>query len=244
MFQGAPFKCNWLRERLFEWFISMRYAIDWKKYDAALRSSGRYKAMGRFPRALVFQQAKLFLVEYVKERTLVGLGSRAVSINQEWLGRWMHEYGLSLRAPNRKFKVPKNLLAERLRIWWLNLARVRALCIELHGYDPAQENWDQSPFHLNEIGSQDAKTLVVKGSHTVPLIEGHSDTRARWTANLTTFSDQDRIRSGGIPYAEFMFKAEGDKVLKRLQEHIRTTDMVRGCRWQLRRRVHIVKKTF
>ena len=165
---------------------------------------------------------KRFLNENVKVRILVGQASQAIVIDNRWLKRWMHEYGLSLRAPNRKFKVPKKLLAERLRIWWLNLARVRALCIELHGYDPEMENWDQSPFHLNEIGSQDAKTLVVKGSHTVPLIEGHSDTRARWTANLTTFSDQDRIRSGGIPYAEFMFKAEGDKLLKRLQEHIRS----------------------
>ena len=220
--QGAPLRCNWVRESLFDWFISMRYAIDWKTYNAALRSCGRYKAMGRFPAALVKKQAKIFLSQYMKERLLAGLASQAMVIDNRWLKRWMHEYGLSLRAPNRKFKVPKNLLAERLRIWWLNLARVRALCIELHGYDPVQENWDQSPFHLNEIGSQDAKTLVVKGSHTVPLIEGHSDVRARWTANLTTFSDHERIRSGGIPYAEFMFKADGDKVLKRLQEHIRS----------------------
>ena len=127
-----------------------------------------------------------------------------------------------MRAPNRKYKVPKWLLEERLIIWWLNLARVRALCICVFGYDPEMENWDQTPFHRNEVGSQNARTLAIEGSMTVPLIEGHSDTRSRWSANLTTFSNKDRIKAGELPYAEFMFKADADQLQARLREHLRS----------------------
>ena len=135
---------------------------------------------------------------------------------------WEIEYGLSMRAPIQKFKVSKPLLEERLTIWWLNLARVRALCEAAFGYDPEIENWDQSPFHHNEIGSQNARTLAICGSIEVPLVEGHADTRMRWTANLTTFSNKDRILRGEFPYAEFMFKAEGEILQQRLKQHLRS----------------------
>ena len=130
-----------------------------------------------------------------------------------------------MRAPNRKYKVPKSVFEERLVIWWMNLVRVRTLCEECHGYDPEMENWDQSPFHRNEVGSQNAKTLAMEGAIEVPLVEGHADTRARWTANLTTFSNKERILAGELPYAEFMFKADSDVLQTRLREHLRSC----GC---------------
>ena len=89
-----------------------------------------------------------------------------------------------MRNANRKYKVPKWIMGERLEIAWKNIARIRALCLACHGYDPQMENWDQSPFHNNETGSANVKTLAVSGS-VVPLVEGHADTRKRWTANLT-----------------------------------------------------------
>jgi hypothetical protein len=55
--QGRPVHCNWVREALYEWFVSMRYSIDWKKYDAALRSRGAHKAMGRCQMALLRAKA-------------------------------------------------------------------------------------------------------------------------------------------------------------------------------------------
>ena len=59
-----------------------------------------------------------------------------------------------MRKANRKYKVPKRVMGERCQITWLNLARVRFLCILANGYDPELENFDQSPFHNNESGSQ------------------------------------------------------------------------------------------
>ena len=129
-----------------------------------------------------------------------------------------------MRKPNRKYKVPKRVMAERLEIGWLNVARVRALCLAVHGYDPEIENWDQSPFHHNESGSQNMTTLAVAGKGAiVPLVEGHSATRERWTANLTTFSNEERLRKEGPPYCEIMFKATAEGPLEqRLWEHVRS----------------------
>jgi len=86
---------------------------------------------------------------------------------------------------------PKARFQNGVEIAWLNIFRVRALCIAIHGYDEEMENWDQTPFHNNEIGSADVNTLAVSGT-VVHLVEGHADTRKRWTANLVTFSDKER----------------------------------------------------
>ena len=115
-------------------------------------------------------------------------------------------------------------MAERLQIGWENVARVRALCLAEFGYDPEIENWDQSPFHHNESGSQNMPTLAVAGrSATVPLIECHAATRERWTANLTTFSNEERLKEEGPPYCEILFKAAAEGPLEqRLWEHVRS----------------------
>ena len=40
-----------------------------------------------------------------------------------------------MRRPNRRYKVRKAVLAERLEIGWLNVFRVRAAIVALKGYD-------------------------------------------------------------------------------------------------------------
>ncbi len=63
---------------------------------------------------------------------------------------------------------------------------------------------------------------------TVPLVEGHADTRPRWTANLTTFSEVERILQGDLAYAEMMMKADGEALREKLEEYVQA----RGCgRW-------------
>ena len=53
------------------------------------------------------------------------------------------------------------------------------------------------------------------------LKEGHADTRARLAANTMTCSDfQGHVPECRLPALELMFKAEGDKVEKRLQGYI------------------------
>ena len=116
----------------------------------------------------------------------------------------------------------RNLLAIRLEAFWITVARVRALCLECNGHDPDFENFDQTPYHFNESGSQDGSTLGVCGE-LCPLVEGHAATRMRWSANLGTFSDAERITDGKeTPYAEFMFKFvdKTGKMELRLRNHI------------------------
>ena len=88
----------------------------------------------------------------------------------------MRQYRVSLRRPNRKYKVPRHVLEERLAIFWINLARVRRFIELAKGYDPHMTSVDQTPDHKNEAGSQGATTLSVKGAPIVVLKEGHADT--------------------------------------------------------------------
>ena len=67
-----------------------------------------------------------------------------------WVRLWRREYHVSLRTPNRRWKVSRNVCLERCRITWLNVYRVRRLCELEHGFSPALDGWDQKPFHFNE----------------------------------------------------------------------------------------------
>ena len=49
---------------------------------------------------------------------------------------WLAEYKLSTRRPNRKFKVPRNVLAERLKMFWIAAAKVRKFVMLKFGGDP------------------------------------------------------------------------------------------------------------
>ena len=99
-------------------------------------------------------------------------------ITPKWFAGWEAEFGLSLRRPNRKFKVPLAVMEERCVIFWLSIFKVRAACEALHGYDPGIENFDQSPYYHNETGSKNVSTVAVAGM-VCPLVEGHADTRER-----------------------------------------------------------------
>ena len=152
---------------------------------------------------------------------LLGRPAIGVKLDTRWLRVWEEDYGLRMRKANRKYKVPKAVMAERLEIAWCNAARVRALCFAVHGYEPEMENWDQSPFHNNESGSAGTSTLAVAGG-LVPLAEGHAAARERWIAKLTTFSNAGRLPNDGPPYCAFVFKAAGDVMQLRLREYIRS----------------------
>ena len=108
--------------------------------------------------------------------------------------------------------MPKAVLRERLTLYRLNVARVRALCMFV-GYDPEIDNFDQTPFHANESGSQNTATLAVAGT-VVPVVEGHADTRERWTLNLFTLSSLERLQRHAAPhsYCECLFKASGESL--------------------------------
>ena len=111
---------------------------------------------------------------------------------------------MSLRLPNRRWKVKAWILHERLVITWLNVIRLRRLCYLAFGYEPVVEGFDQKPMHFNESGSHQRKTLSWKGSGMIPLKEVQSQTRERWT--LTTHVSSDLSVWPEVPPLEALFK--------------------------------------
>ena len=109
-----------------------------------------------------------------------------------------------------------------MEFFWVSLFRIRLFIRLTFGYELAIFNVDQSPYHHNETGSQNKATLGVRGS-TVPVVEGNSDVKSRWTANLTTSSCFTAVAGGPMPWAECMFKgAYNGKLDARLQEYDRS----------------------
>ena len=208
--QGQPKKMPMVRQALHDWFISLRYAIDWREHDRQMIAKGKHKCVGRFPVALLKQKYAQLVEDYCVENLIAGQRPRVPPFRWRWLLGWMHEYGLSLRKANRRYKLPKRILEERLEIYWINLHRLRALAVECLGYDLEMENFDQSPFHNNETGAQNKPSLSLAGSYSVPLVEGRHDVLERWTGQFTTWSNADRIMAEGPPYCELMFKASPD----------------------------------
>ena len=161
------------------------------------------------------------LREHAHASLLNGVAVRVFKPDSQWFSRWQEDYGLSLRQANRKYAVPKHVLKERLELFWVSLFRVRQLAVLALGYEPMQLNWDQTPYHHNESGSQNKPTLAVRGS-TVPVVEGNSDCKSRWTANLTTCSSETAVAAGFFPPGECMFKgSKNGRVHLRLEEHRR-----------------------
>ena len=219
--QGRLPKAHCVREALYEWFTGIRYAIDWQQMIAENRSRGK-RHLARFPRSVL----RLKLQQLLQDSTYACLlnGAPVVSLKADswWFKRWEEDYGLSMRVANRKYAVPRHVVKERMEIFWVVLFRLRLFIFLVFGYDPLILNFDQSPFHHNETGSQNRPTLAVRGS-TVPVVEGNSDVKSRWTANLTTQSRFKAIRGDPMPSAECMFKAERDgRVDGRLQAFLRS----------------------
>ena len=157
-------KSGIVREELFDWFCLLKRSIH-----------------SRISVPFVLQKAATLVEDYIVECARRGVQARAPSISHCWLRMWRLYYGVSLRKPNRKWKVKRWVLAERLRIAWENTFRVRALAKAVLGYDLDLDNLDQSPFHMNEAGSQSQKSMSIRGGGVVPLKEGHAQTRERWT---------------------------------------------------------------
>ena len=132
------------------------------------------------------------LREHVHASLLNGMAVQTFNPDSHWFNGWQEDYGLSLRKANRKYAVPKHVLQERLHLFWVSLFRVRQLAVLALGYEPMQLNWDQSPYHHNESGSQNKATLAVRCSN-VPVVEGNSDCKSRWSANLTTCSSDTAV---------------------------------------------------
>ncbi len=111
------------------------------------------------------------------------------------------------------------MMKERLEIVWCNIFKIRRLMARSLGYEPVIENFDQSPFHMNEVGSKAAGSLTICGGGSVALVEGHAAARERWSAN-TMVASRSAV-TGRLPPLQLMVKAKsGARVLPKLQEAV------------------------
>ena len=200
---GRRKKAPLFREMLFQWFCSYRGTVK-----------GRI-----FPETLS-ERAKVLRARYIAAHLETDNATPArinvPKITSHWLTAWRKEYHVSLRSPNKRWKVPRWIWKERVRIYWCNLLRLRRWVYRHHGYDPHIDSWDQKPIHRAEGGSKMRKTLAWKGGD-VGIVENHGHARERWTA--MTMCTTDRLRASAIPPAELLFKG-GPVVLGRLQEEL------------------------
>ena len=108
-----------LREELFRWFVSMRGLVK-----------------GRLPLHVLRTKALSLRMWCIVSALQAGLRPCVPKIlGTNWLWRFRLEYRISLRSPNKRWKVPRAVLLQRLRIMWLNIIRIRCLCLLIHGYD-------------------------------------------------------------------------------------------------------------
>ena len=195
-----------VRQMLMEWWGIIRHSVD-------------VKIMVRIPKKVLLVKAQMLQEEYFASCLRNRVEPERVSINPRWLNTVLLQNRIVHRRPNRKFKVPRWVLAERLEIFWIDIHCLRKL-IWLHfQYLPVIRNIDQSPFHKNEAGSAEWGTLTLQNAPTVPLIQDHAATRLRISLNSVTVSDPRTIQKK-LPGFEMMFKAEGHTVEKKLQAYV------------------------
>ena len=204
--QGRPAKCIPLREALFEWFVDVRRLVK-----------------GRISYRVV-QLVALDMASHVIRKS-AALGFKGVDmplITKPWVRRFCRSYGISLRSPNRRYKVSFPKLLSRLRTMWLNLFRVRLLCWLFFGVaEMPIEGADQKGLHFNEAGSKLRPTLELCGTPEVILKENHSQTRQRLSLTTMTTSCAHDIRNHAPPL-EILFKGKTAKTIESLKrpEHV------------------------
>ena len=104
-------RCAWVREALYQWFVSIRYSVDWKASEGKARSSGQAKCLARFTRGLLRQKFRQLMIDDCRQ--FLRKGQKAVTFQPtaRWLSGWQREWGLSMRKPNSRYKVPKAFMA-------------------------------------------------------------------------------------------------------------------------------------
>ena len=100
-------------------------------YDI-IRHSVDVKIMCRFPKKVLLVQALILQEDYYASCIRNRIEPDIVQINGDWINGFLDEYRISQREPNRKFKAPRPILCERLKIFWIVF--FENLFFELHHY--------------------------------------------------------------------------------------------------------------
>ena len=197
--QGNPGKTPDLGTALYQWFVDHRTLIK-----------------GRTIKRLMANQARALAMAISMETCSNGVLPDPPVIDGKWLARWRHQWGVNLRRPTTRYKVSRQVLKSRLKLFWSNILAVRFFFTKCFGVDPIQEQYDQKGVHYNESGSKNAPTYEMPYTTDVVLRENHAQTRSRisWMTGCVS----DVVRAGRPIPLEQLFKAtSGKRILKELE---------------------------
>ena len=190
--KGGP-----LSDELFQWWVDFR---------------GTNRSKARLSPKVVFNQARLLaesmlrvcqeMGRFIKMPALHTWGPAAKS----WVWRWCRQHRICLRKPNRRYKISRQQMAERLQAMWRNNIRVRALAYFTLGQkDLIIQGIDQKGLHRNEVGSKGGPSLETEGTTKASVVENHAHTRDRFTVMTMVISDA-ALASSQL-HLEILFKS-------------------------------------
>ena len=105
-------------------------------------------------------QCKIFYEQWLSQQEKEVPEEKKIVFSNKWIRGWMQEY-VSLRKPNKRFKIKQADREERIFEYLKNIWTVRKFFIDNFGVDPPIINGDQMPVHRNQSESQ--RTLNSSG---------------------------------------------------------------------------------
>ena len=180
--QGSGRKCKNMPVRLalFHWFIDVRTSLK-----------------GRLPVRIFVGKAKEIWAQHT--------GSlNDFSCSRNWIKGWCKEFNVSLKKPNKCYKVLHEVRKRRILQVLKNVWRVRWYFLQKFDMEPMILGSDQMPLHRNE--SSNEKTISFKGIDAF-VKENHALSRERMTL-MTTVSSSPSLPP---PPFELLFKGVGSR---------------------------------
>ena len=118
------------RDQLFEWFIDVRTGLK-----------------GRLPKKIFVTKAQELYHAWLQRQPEQIPREQQLQLTDKWTYRWMEEYQVSLRMPNKRFSIKQDDRIERIQEYLKNVWRIRIFFIKKFGVDPPVYNGDQMPLH-------------------------------------------------------------------------------------------------
>ncbi len=141
---GTKQKCPELDEEVWHWFVN-RLAISRTRV-----SQEELMDVGSFYKKVLLETHQNNI-----ERGFIdpGLSANLPQIDNNWVDRWRNRYCVTYRTVNLRYKISRRVFLRRLKVFWLNCIRIRALWRAFHGPDVELRfiGLDQTPKWFNSI---------------------------------------------------------------------------------------------